>query len=325
MEEELKEEVTEEATSNPYEIDYSDSRFADVESAKTAALSNVDSTYGDMINKTDDFYQQQIDANKQWEEKQTQLQQDQTDFAIEQIEQQKEYAEKDYLKEQSGAYKDWQKQSNQYGVNAEQMASQGMTNTGYSESSRVAMYNAYQSRVSAARESYVRAVQDFDNDITSARLQNNSAMAQLAFESFQQRLELALSGFQYKNQLVLDQADKKLEIESLYHGRWMDVLDQMNKENSLAEQIRQFNESMAEEQRQFNYYNKLGEFAEGGSGGSSGGGGSGTVSFNTWLANLSNKDRKAYEASQNATITPNGLPQHPGAVDKISQQNYKMY
>lgn len=240
-------------SSNPYEIDYSDERFADVESAKTAALSNVDTTYGEMIEKSDSFYNEQIQASKDWEEQQKQLQQEQTDFAIDQIEQQKEQAEKDYIKEQSGAYKDWQKQSNQYGVNAEQMAAQGMSGTGFSESSQVAMYNAYQSRVSAAREAFTRATLDYDNAIKDAMLQNNSVMAQLAFESYQKRLELVLAGFQYKNQLILDQSDKKLQVESLYYQRWQDVLAQMNTENALAEQIRQFNESMALEREQFEW------------------------------------------------------------------------
>lgn len=248
--------------SDPYAINYDDKRFANVEAAKTQALNEVDKNYGEMIDKSDSFYEEQIQASKDWEEQQKQLQQEQTDFAIDQIEQQKEQAKQDYTKEQSGAYADWQKQSNQYGANAEQMASQGMSNTGFSESSKVAMYTAYQSRVSAAREAFTRATLDYDNAIKDAILQNNSVMAQLAFESYQKRLELALAGFQYKNQLILDQSDKKLQVESLYYQRWKDVLAQMNTENSLAEQIRQFNESMAEEQRQFNFYNKLGEFAE---------------------------------------------------------------
>ena len=257
--------------SDPYEINYNDQRFADVENAKTQALNEVDKTYGEMIEQSDSFYNDQIQASKDWEEQQKQIQQEQTDFAIEQIEQQKDQAEKDYIKEQSGAYTDWQKQSDQYGANAEKMASQGMSGTGYSESSQVAMYTAYQSRVAAAREAFTRATMDYDNDIKEAMLQNNSVMAQLAYESYQKRLELALAAFQYKNQLIIEQSDKKLQVDSLYYQRWQDVLAQMNTENSLAEQIRQFNESMAEEQRQFNFYNKLGEFAEEESSSNSGG------------------------------------------------------
>ena len=284
-----------------YEINYKDERFQDVEADKKAAISDLEKTYSGMINESDGFYKAQIDASKEWEKKQTQLQNEKTDFAIEKIEQQKAQEKKDYTKEQSGAYVDWQKQSNEFGAEAEARAAQGMANTGFSESSQVSMYNTYQNRVATAREAYSRAVLDFNNAITEARLQNNSALAEIAFNSQKERLELALQGFQYKNTLVLDKANKKTELEQMYHERWQDVLNQINTENSLAEQIRQFNESLAldkaqfaEQQRQFNYENKLGEFAEtGSSSGSSSG--SGTISKRTAQANLSNKDRKEQE------------------------------
>lgn len=224
-----------------YEINYEDQRFQNVEADKQAALNEVDVTYGNMIDQADKYYQQQIDASKEWADKQTQLQQEQTDFAIQEIEQNKEQTHKDYLKEQSGAYVDWQKQSNKYGTEAEQKASVGMTGTGYSESSQVSMYNTYQNRVATARESYTRAVQDYDNAITQARLQNSSVLAEIAYSTLQQQLELSLQGFQYKNQLLLEQANRKLEVDQMYYARYQDVLQQINYENSLAEQIRQFN------------------------------------------------------------------------------------
>ncbi len=233
-------------------VNYNDERFKDVESDKKAAISDMEKTYSGMINDTDGYYQAQINASKEWEKKQTQLQQEKTDFAIQEIEQQKAQAKKDYTKEQSGAYTDWQKQSNEYGANAEQQAAQGMTNTGFSESSQVSMYNTYQSRVTAARESYNLAVQNYNNSITEARLQNNSALAEIAYNALQKQLELSLQGFQYKNQLILDQANKKTELENEYYNRYQDVLQQINTENALAEEIRQFNAQMAEEKRQFN-------------------------------------------------------------------------
>jgi hypothetical protein len=228
-----------------YDINYNDNRFTEVEADKKAALSEVEKTYGGMINESDKYYQAQIDASKQWADKQSQLQQEQTDFAIEKIEQQKDQAEKDYTKEQSGAYVDWQKQSNQYGANAEQMASQGMQNTGFAESSLVSMYNTYQNRVATAREAYNLAVINYDNAIKEAQLQNNSILAEIAFESLQKQLELSLQGFQYKNQLLLEKADKKLAVDSEYYQRYQDVLKQINTENALAEEVRQFNETMA--------------------------------------------------------------------------------
>lgn len=241
-----------------YEINYDDERFKQVEAEKQQALTEVDKTYSGMISNSDKYYQDQIDASKDWANTQQQLQQDKTDFAIEQIEQQKDKANKDYKKEQSGAYVDWQKQSNKYGVNAEQMAASGLTNTGFSESSQVSMYNTYQNRVATARESYNLAVLNYNNSIKDAQLQNNSALAEIAYNALQQQLELSLQGFQYKNQLIIEQANKKQEIDNTYYARYQDVLNQMNTENALAEEIRQYNENLklqkeqlAEEIRQF--------------------------------------------------------------------------
>lgn len=233
-------------------VNYDDKRFTDVEADKQAALNEVDATYGGMVNNTDAFYQKQIDAANDYADKQAQLQQERTDFAIEQINQQKEQTTKDYQREQSGAYVDWQKQSNEFGVQAEQMAAQGMNNTGFSESSQVSMWNTYQNRVATARESYNRAILNYDNAIKDAQLQNNAALAEIAYNALQTQLELSLEGFQYKNTLVLAQSDKKMEVDNNYYSRYQDVLNQINHENAMAEEIRQYNERLAEEKRQYN-------------------------------------------------------------------------
>jgi hypothetical protein len=233
-----------------YDINYDDKRFAEVEADKNAALNEVDVTYGNMISNSDKYFQSQIDASREWADKQSQLQQEKTDFAIEKIEQDKAQAKKDYTKEQSGAYVDWRKQSNEYGSEAEKMASAGLQNTGYSESSQVSMYNTYQNRVTAARESYNQAVLSYNNAITEAKLQNNSVLAEIAYEALQKELELSLQGFQYKNQLILEKANKKTQLNSEYYARYQDVLKQINTENALAEEVRQYNASLAQQQAQ---------------------------------------------------------------------------
>ncbi len=233
-----------------YDINYDDKRFQQVETDKTAALDNMENTYNGMINQSDGYFQQQIEATNQWGETQAANQQAQTDFAIEQIEQQKQHAQEDYTTEQSGAYADWQKQSNQYGANAEQMAAQGMQNTGYSESAQVSMYNQYQNRVAVARQTFLRAQQNYNNQINEARLQNNAALAEIAFNTLQTSLELGLQGFQYKNTLLLDKMNKKQEVENQYYQRYQDVLNQINHENAMKEEVRQYNESLAENKRQ---------------------------------------------------------------------------
>ena len=242
---EIQEQMLKEAYSATpnYSIDYNDPRFGKVESDKNQALTQLEQTYAGMIGQTDRFYDEQKQLASDWATQQSQIQQQQTDFAIEKIEQEKEQAHKDYLKEQSGAYVDWQKQSNQYGTNAEQMASAGLTNTGFAESSQVGMYNAYQNRVAMARESYNKAVLNYNNSIKDAMLQNNAALAEIAYQALQQQLELSLEGFQYKNQLILEQSNKKIELDNMYYNRYQDVLSQINTENAIKEDIRQYNET----------------------------------------------------------------------------------
>lgn len=247
-------------------VNYDDERFGQVEADKNQAMTELEQTYGGMISDTDNYYQAQIDASKQWADTQAKLQQEQTNFAIEQVEQQKDQAHKDYLKEQSGSYVDWQKQSNEYGANAEKQATIGMRNTGYSESSQVAMYTAYQNRVAVARDSYNRAILNYDNAIKDARLQNSAALAEIAFEALKNQLQLSLEGFQYKNQLVLDKANQKINLDNQYYNRYLDVLNQINTENAMAEEIRQYNESMAFEREQFEWQQAKSGYGGGGGG-----------------------------------------------------------
>lgn len=277
---------------NNYDINYDDEQFQKVESDKQNALTEMDETYGNMIGSVDKYYQDQIDASKQWADTQSKLQQDQTDFTIEQINQQKDKAQKDYTKEQSGAYVDWQKQSNQYGSEAEKMASAGLSKTGFSESSQVAMYNTYQNRLATARESFTSAVLNYDNAIKDARLQNNAALADIAYQALQSQLELSLQGFQYKNQLISEQANKKIELENMYYQRWQDVLTQMNHENAMAEEIRQYNQNYQLQLKQFDesvrqfemeYEQRLAEFKEE------------IRQFDEEIARLKKKDEQEYQ------------------------------
>lgn len=215
-------------------VNYEDERLAQVEQERQDALDKATATYTGMMEKSQQLYKEQIDATKAWEEERKQLQQEQTDFAIEQTQKQKEQAEKAYEKEQSAAYADWQKEKNAYGVNAEQMAEAGLAGSGYSESARVNMYNTYQQRVTAARDSITQAVADFDAAMQAAVLQNDVAMAEIAFQALQQRMTLSLEGFQYENQLIFALEDEKKAIDSQYDSKWEDVLAQLMAEEAAA-------------------------------------------------------------------------------------------
>lgn len=227
-----------------------------------ADLNESNAMYDGMIadaNAAKDEILAGIEANR---ETQTDLANQQTDFTIQQINQQKDQAKKDYEKEQSAAYVDWQKQSNPYGVNAEQMAANGLTNSGYAESSQVQMYVAYQNRVAVARESYNKAVVDYNNAITEAKLNNSSVLAEIAANALEQSMEATITFLSMGQSLLTQKADAAYKIKQATHSNYMDILN-------LLENQRQFDETMA--------YNKSksgtgGTFTSGGTGSTSTGG-----------------------------------------------------
>ncbi len=232
-----------------YEVNDRDQRLDSIPKESAQEVTKIGNTYDGMINNAEQYFTDQKNAVSEWAETQKGLQNEQTEFAIDEINQQKDWAKTDYIKEQSGAYKDWQKQSNQYGANAEQMAANGMTNTGFSESSQVSMYNTYQNRVATARESYNRAVLNYDNAITQARLQNNAKLAEIAYQALEKELEISLAGFQYKNTLITAKLDAQRAIKSEYNQLYLSMLSQIQRENEHNETAR-YHDAMIESQKQ---------------------------------------------------------------------------
>lgn len=152
-------------------------KIADVEETIDTSAETTENK----ISTIEDVYKRQED-----------LVNDNTEFAIQQIENQKADTTKEYEKEQANAYRDYMHATNPYGTNAEQMAASGLTNSGYSESAKVAMFNQYQNRLMAAREIYATAMRDWDMEITRARMQNRADLAEIAINAFKSTLSLGI-------------------------------------------------------------------------------------------------------------------------------------
>lgn len=219
-----------------------DSRYTKITKQENTDLKNVNKLYDSMVNNSNKFYDDQVNAVKDYQKTQTDIQNEQNKLAMDKINQQKEWANQDYVKEQKASYADWQKQSNQYGANAE--ANAKMINSGYSESSQVQMYTAYQNRVATARDSFNRIITEYDNQMNDAIIQNKAKLAELAYNSLKERLSLALEGFQYKNTLLEKKLTAQNDVKDRYYNRWQDVRSQINTEKALKEQIREFNANL---------------------------------------------------------------------------------
>ena len=215
-----------------YAVNYDDERFTSVKEEEADLLGKAQESYGERAAGVDKVYESLKESTQKWADTQTDLQNQQTNQIITELEQQKGYAQKDYEKEQAGAYVDWRKQSNQYGSEAEKMAASGLANTGYSESSQVSMYNAYQNRVAVARESFQRTCDNFANQIANAKIQNNAALAEIALTAMEKAAEYDLQAFLHKDQLLSELFDREMQIRQFSSDKWYKALDQVNLENS---------------------------------------------------------------------------------------------
>ncbi len=260
-------------TQNPelLDVNYNDSRLTDIKNEQQQKENEMTNEYNQMINSSDKFYNEQIQASKDYAKQQQELQNQKTQQTIDVINQNKDKTQKDYIKEQKGAYSDYKKQIDPYSVNAENLASNGLSNSGYSETAKVSMYNTYQNRVATARETLNSALLNYDNAIKEAQLTNNTTLAEIAAEALKNQQELALQGFQYKNTLIQTKQQQLQELGIRYDNRYQNTLAQINNELSskrelfntfsnlltqrkqLEENIRQANAELAYKREQLAY------------------------------------------------------------------------
>jgi hypothetical protein len=161
----------------------------------------------DMYESIQTGYDEQYEALKK-------AQEDNAAFTKKTLEEKKKQLDEEYHNEAQDAYTDYTRETSKYGVGAEAMAASGMSRTGYSESSRVRMYAAYQERVANTKAALASARNDYDIAMAQAEQQNNLALAELAFSAFQRRTELLISQFNaglYEYDGLDDQTDKGAE------------------------------------------------------------------------------------------------------------------
>ena len=233
-----------------YDVNYDDKRFKDVENEKQSELDKYNQTYDNLINERNNFTNQQQQLVDQWENTQKDIANQNLQYQKDLIEQQRNKAEKEYQNEAKASYIDYQKEVDKYGVSRENVTANGLSNSGYAESSKVDMYNTYQNRLATARKSLEDAGIEFDNAIREAQMSNNETLAQNALTALQNKLNIALEGFNYKTEQENNKLNWNNTINNNYYNRYKDVESQINYENETAEKIRQYNENMAYQKEQ---------------------------------------------------------------------------
>lgn len=243
-------------------VNYNDERFQQVEDEKKEQLNQYNQTYDNLIAEREDLTNQQQGLVDQWQQTQNENLDKQFQFQQDLINQQKAETEKAYEKEAKSAYTDYQKEVDRYGVSREQQVASGLGNAGYSESSKVSMYNTYQNRLATAKESMDKAYLEFDNAIREAQLTNDVTKAENALTALQQKLQISLEAFNYKDTATQNKLNWQQQINSDYYNRYQNVLNQINYENEQAEAIRQYNEQMKFQQEQLEYQKEQDRIAQ---------------------------------------------------------------
>ena len=225
-------------------VNYEDDRFKQVENEKKGELNKYNETYNALINERNNLTNQQQEMVNRWENTQKDIANKNLQYQKDLIEQQRKKAEQAYQNEAKASYIDYQKEVDKYGVSRENVVNNGLSNSGYSESSKVDMYNTYQNRLGTARKSMQDAGLEFDNAIRQAQLSNDETLAQNALTALQNKLNIILEGFNYRSEQENNRLNWNNTINNNYYNRYKDVESQINYENETAEKIRQYNEQM---------------------------------------------------------------------------------
>jgi len=232
-------------------INTTNQQLTDLNNQKAQTLNEYNNYYNDQLNQNQELMNQQQNLVNQYEQTQQNVLNNNLARTNEMIEQNRKETQENINTEKKDAYVDYMKQVNQYGGASEQLASQGLATTGYAESSRVAMYNTYQNRVSAANTAMTKANVEYDRQMKEAQDNFDVGKAQLALDTLQKSYEIALQGFEYKDTLFNNRMAFNLQLDDTYYNRANAAQNRIDNYTSQINNIYQTRDKMAEEQRQF--------------------------------------------------------------------------
>ena len=222
-----------------------DERLAQIEKAKLEAINQSNDTYNQMHQDNQSLLDQQTNYANEYEKTQNEALDKQLELYKQNIEQQKKTAQENYETESRRAENDYVAYNNPYGYQAEMMASKGQLQSGISQTSQLGSYNAYQNRLATANKTMQDAFTQYDLDMNEAIINNDVQKAQNALAKLEMILGFQQNFYDTKNTITQNQLSNNQALDESYHGRYMDMVNQINTEKELAEKIRQYEEQLA--------------------------------------------------------------------------------
>lgn len=141
-------------------------------------------------------YNQMLDQSLQ---QQNDIVNKQTQMQVDSLGRQKEQIDREATQQNRAIYQDYKKNSNPFGQQAENLAGQGLANSGYAETTQARMYNTYQNNITATLNNARQLKADVDFQIQQARQTGDITLAQNALQLYNQRMQLLSQEYDMRN------------------------------------------------------------------------------------------------------------------------------
>lgn len=175
----------------------------------------------------------------------------QTELNVAELEKNKQEVDKDVTDANRALYTKYRKATNPYGVNAENLASQGLGNSGYAETTQTNLYNTYQKNVTDTLNNARDLKADFDFQISKARQTGDITLAQNALDIYNQKMQLLTQEYELRNNR-----------EQFLYQKEQNALAQSNWEREYAYQQQRDQRSDNQWQQTFDYQKRRDEIAD---------------------------------------------------------------
>ena len=229
-----------------------DERLSKIKEEQQKALNESNTVYNGLLQDNQNLYNLQNENLDKYESTQNDILDKRLAYNESLINQQKDVARQNKETEERKALNDYTSYVNPYGYQNESLASNGLLNTGLSETTKLGAYNRYQNRVSTANKVMQDAFTQFDNDINQARLENDAQKAQNALNKLQMQLDFANNFYTNKSNITMNQLSNNQNLDNNYYNRYQTEYGNIQAEKERAEKIRQWEAQFAEDQRQYN-------------------------------------------------------------------------
>ena len=168
----------------------------------------------------------------------------QTALNVAELERNKQEIDKDVDKTNKALYAEYRKATNPYGQNAENLASQGLANSGYAETTQTNLFNTYQKNVTDTLNNARTLKSDFDFQISKARQTGDITLAQNALAIYNQKMQLLTQEYELRNnrEQFLYQKDQDRLAQTnwekeyaMQQNQWQQTFDYQKQRDAVAD------------------------------------------------------------------------------------------